>query len=141
MALCKPLRGDSSRISLDVTPFHDGYIYLTTDDGGLYADVLLGTEKRRIRVGGGVTVSQKTATLTASGWSASAPYTQVLNLNEVAADSNGDISVAQSANASQRRAARRALMSLTAQETGKLTITADGEKPGTDIPVMVTIIG
>ncbi len=140
MALCKPLRGDSSRISLDVTPFHDGYIYLTTDDGGLYADVQLGTEQRRIRVGG-ADVSQKTATLTVSGWSASAPYTQALNVSGLAADSDGNIAVAPSATAVQRKDARSALMSVTAQEAGKLMITADGEKPGTDIPVVITIIG
>ena len=35
MALFKILRGDSSRISPDVTPFHDGYAYFTQDDGGL----------------------------------------------------------------------------------------------------------
>ena len=34
MALLKALRGDSSRISTSNTPFHDGYAYLTTDDGG-----------------------------------------------------------------------------------------------------------
>ena len=38
MALFKILKGDSSRISTDVTPFHDGYAYFTPDDGGFYID-------------------------------------------------------------------------------------------------------
>lgn len=36
MSLFKPLRGDSSR--LDSQPFHDGYAYLTTNDGNFYID-------------------------------------------------------------------------------------------------------
>lgn len=38
MALFKILKGDSSRISTDVTPFHDGYAYFTPDDSGFYID-------------------------------------------------------------------------------------------------------
>lgn len=38
MALFKILKGPSSRISTDVTPFHDGYAFYTPDDGGLYID-------------------------------------------------------------------------------------------------------
>ena len=33
MALFKILKGDSSRISTDVTPFHDGWAYFTPDAG------------------------------------------------------------------------------------------------------------
>jgi len=36
--LFKILKGDSSRISMDVTPFHDGWCYYTSDDGGFYID-------------------------------------------------------------------------------------------------------
>ena len=35
------LKGDSSRIDLSVTPFHDGWCYFTPDDGGLYIDTTL----------------------------------------------------------------------------------------------------
>ena len=38
MSLFKILRGNSSRISTDVTPFHDGWCYYTSDDGGFYID-------------------------------------------------------------------------------------------------------
>lgn len=38
MSLFKALRGDSSR--LDAQEFHDGYAYLTTNDGKLYFDAI-----------------------------------------------------------------------------------------------------
>ena len=41
--LFKILRGDSSRISTDITPFHDGYAYFTPDDGSFYIDINTGT--------------------------------------------------------------------------------------------------
>ena len=50
MALFKPLKGDSSRISLEVTPFHDGYAYLTTDDGGFYIDAVNNGQNKRIHI-------------------------------------------------------------------------------------------
>ena len=50
MALLKALRGDSSRISTSNTPFHDGYAYLTTDDGGFYIDATTAKGNERIRV-------------------------------------------------------------------------------------------
>ena len=52
MALLKALRGDSSRISTSNTPFHDGYAYLTTDDGGFYIDATTAKGNERIPVSG-----------------------------------------------------------------------------------------
>ncbi len=226
MGLFKILRGDSSRISTSVTPFHDGYAYLTPDDGGFYIDAISGGVEKRIHINpslnnqtptytiatsnetltsgeklnvamgkiaravlslishladsvthitaaeraawnakvpdtrkvngkaldGDITLtasdvgavaasSQKASTLTASGWSATAPYSQVLSVSGLTATSNGNVAIAQTATVAQRKTAREALMSVTAQEDGKLTITADGKKPETDIPVLVTIGG
>ena len=42
--LFKILQGDKSRISLDITPFHEGWCYVTTD-GGFYVDMNVGTEE------------------------------------------------------------------------------------------------
>lgn len=42
--LFKILHGDSSRISLDITPFHEGYCYVT-HDGYMYVDMNIGTEE------------------------------------------------------------------------------------------------
>lgn len=50
MSLFKVLRGNSSRIGTETTPFHDGYAYFTTDDGGFYIDATVGADNRRIRV-------------------------------------------------------------------------------------------
>ncbi len=96
----------------------------------------------RTALNGKATAStQKSGLLTAAGWSTSAPYTQVLSVNGLVEESNGNIAIAQSATAAQRNSARLALMSVTAQEAGKIIVTADGTKPDTDIPVVVTIIG
>lgn len=48
--LFKILKGDSSRISTDVTPFHEGYAYVTANDGGFYIDMNNGTSDERIRI-------------------------------------------------------------------------------------------
>lgn len=40
MSLFKILNGDSSRISTNITPFHDGWCYFTRDDGRFYIDSL-----------------------------------------------------------------------------------------------------
>ena len=50
MSLFKILRGASSRISTDTTPFHDGYAYFTPDDGGFYIDVTTDGSDKRIRI-------------------------------------------------------------------------------------------
>lgn len=56
MALCKFLKGDSARISTDITPFHEGYIYVTKD-GYMYIDMNLGTadtpNNQRIKLNAG----------------------------------------------------------------------------------------
>ena len=41
--LFKILHGDASRISTDITPFHEGYCYVT-HDGYMYIDINIGTE-------------------------------------------------------------------------------------------------
>ena len=66
MALLKALRGDSSRISTSNTPFHDGYAYLTTDDGGFYIDATTAKGNERIRVN--PKAKGRTIALPVSGW-------------------------------------------------------------------------
>ena len=71
MSLFKILKGDSSRISTDVTPFHDGWAYFTPDDGGFYIDSEDNGEQKRHRINpqgaGGSTAVY--ATLLSTGWS------------------------------------------------------------------------
>lgn len=66
MSLFKILKGNSSRISLEATPFHDGWCYFTNDDGGFYIDSTGedGAEKRT-RIGSNASFVK---TFTASSW-------------------------------------------------------------------------
>lgn len=90
MAIFKTLRGDSSRISTETTPFHDGYAYFTKDDGGFYIDATMddGTEKR-------VQVNPKSesvdVTLLAAAWTNNQQTVAVAGLG---ANQNGTISQA-----------------------------------------------
>lgn len=81
-------------------------------------------------------------TLTASGWSgSSAPYTQTVSVSGLTGTSIGRLSLVTYTSAAQRAAAREAMLYVTAQAAGSLTVTADGTKPDTDIPCTVTILG
>lgn len=44
------LSGDSSRIGTDITPLHEGYVYFTPDDGGLYIDAEKDGTVERIQI-------------------------------------------------------------------------------------------
>lgn len=83
-----------------------------------------------------------TTTLLATAWSGiDSPFTQVLNVEGLKAAHNGYISVAHEATAEQREIAREAMLSVTGQTDGSLTIVADGEMPERDIPVLIIILG
>ena len=135
MALFKPLVGDSSRISTDITPFHDGYVYLTPDDGGFYADVATDDENKRIRIN--PKSNSVNGVLSASGWSA---RTQTVSVAGLGAVQNGTVGLAQSATAEQAAAAAAANIRLTGQSAGSLTFTADGTVPTVDIPFTVNLL-
>ncbi len=80
--------------------------------------------------------------LLAAAWKgAEAPYTQELVVDGLLEEQNGNISIGQTATVVQRKAARDAILSITGQADGKLTITADGEKPSVDIPVVTVLLG
>lgn len=88
---------------------------------------------------GGENASQSVAvTLQASAWSNGS---QTLTVSGLTANGNGVISVAPGATAAQRTAARSALLAVTGQSAGSLTIVADGTVPETDIPVVVILFG
>lgn len=81
-------------------------------------------------------------TLTAAGWTgAAAPYAQTVAVAGLLANSYGDIGPANSATAAQRAAYRSALIAVTAQADGSVTLVADGDKPAVDIPAVVRFGG
>ena len=80
--------------------------------------------------------------LLASEWNGiNSPFTQELAVEGLGATQNGAISVSQDATIIQKDAARNALLSITRQADGVLTISADGEMPEVDIPVVVILLG
>lgn len=81
------------------------------------------------------------AVLLASGWTGeTAPYYQVLAIEGLGAEQNGNIYLSPSASSEQKESARKAVLSLGVQAEGSLTIICDGVKPEIDIPVSVTLI-
>ena len=81
-------------------------------------------------------------TLSATAWSGlNSPFTQILNVEGLKAVHNGYISVSHEATAEQREAAREAMLSVTGQSNGTLTIVADGKMPELDIPILIIILG
>lgn len=140
MALFKILKGDSSRISTDVTPFHDGYAYFTPDDGVFYIDSEDNGEQKRHRINpvnssGSTAVS---ATLLSGRWSSGE---QTLQISGVTAESNGVIGLSQSVSDAEMEAAKNAELYVCGQGTGTITIAAYGETPTRDIPVVVILLG
>lgn len=140
MALFKILKGDSSHIDLETTPFHDGYAYFTPDDGGFYIDAEVNGEQKRIRINpqNSGSSTAKTSTLLASGWSGGQ---QTLTIEGVTADSNGVIGVTQDITDVQMEAAKNAELYVCAQGDATLTVAVFGETPTCDIPVVVILIG
>ena len=140
MSLFKILKGDSSRISTDVTPFHDGWAYFTPDDGGFYIDSEDNGEQKRHRINpvnssGSTAVS---ATLLSGRWSSGE---QTLQISGVTAESNGVIGLSQSVSDAEMEAAKNAELYVCGQGTGTITIAAYGETPTRDIPVVVILLG
>lgn len=50
MSLFQILRGESSRISTSITPFHDGFAYFAADNGGLYIDSDVDGVQKRTKI-------------------------------------------------------------------------------------------
>lgn len=140
MSLFKILRGDSSRIDTDTTPFHDGYAYFTPDDGKFYIDAVVNGENKRICInpdGQGSVSTAVTATLLKNGW---ASGVQTIMVEGVTPETNGVIGVAQDISDAQMEAAKMAELYVSAQGNGTVTIAAFGEVPTQDIPCVAILI-
>lgn len=84
------------------------------------------------------TITSQVVTATASGWSSN---TQTLSVTGITADTLCWVGLDDSANAQQRDAARKAVMSPTAQGTNSITLTCDGVQPTVDLPILIYISG
>lgn len=81
-------------------------------------------------------------TLLANAWAGvDAPFTQEITVEGLSETQNGYISVAHSATTEQREVARLAMLAVSDQQEGTLTIVADGEMPELDIPVCIILLG
>lgn len=86
------------------------------------------------------TITSVTATATAAGWSGDIPV-QTITVAGMTATSIAWVGLPETATAQQRDAARKAVMSPTAQGAGTITLTCDGAKPTVDIPIIVYLSG
>jgi hypothetical protein len=137
--LFKMLKGDSSRISLDITPFHDGWCYYTTDDGKLYIDSEDGGKQKRTcinPISGGASRAVS-GTLTKNGWVSGRQTLLVAGLQE---NQNGVIGIAQEVTDSQMEAAKGAELYVCNQVDGALTVACFGDVPQFDIPVVTILL-
>lgn len=82
------------------------------------------------------------STLLADAWDGTeAPYTQTITVEGISAATNGHVGLAQDATTAQRKAARDAILAVTGQSDSTLTITADGDEPSCDIPIVIILLG
>ena len=80
-------------------------------------------------------------TLLASAWAGSeAPYTQNITIEGLDAERNGVVTLSDTADASQRDVARKAILNKTGQYENGITISADGKVPTVDIPIVVILL-
>ena len=80
------------------------------------------------------------AVLTKDGWSEVHPYTQSLSVENLTAEQNGILSTAQNISEEQVENVIAAEMRITEQAEGTITVTAFGDKPMCDIPVLIILL-
>ena len=85
-------------------------------------------------------ITAQTVTAAASGWKGT-PAVQSLTVPGVTASALCWVGLAGSATFAQRDAARKAVMSPTAQGTNSITLTCDGVQPTVDLPILIYISG
>lgn len=126
-------------------------LYLTSDNNEKFRDwreKMNGTEdSNMIKIDNALGEKAKCSvaiytTLFASAWNgANAPFTQELSIEGLTSEQNGVIDIAHNATSEQREVAREAMLAVTSQDNGKLVISADGELPVSDIPVVIILLG
>ena len=81
------------------------------------------------------------AVLTMSAWSDDSPYVQTISVDGLAAEQNGIITIGQNITTEQLEDVVAADMRISDQTDGSLTVTAYGDKPTRDIPVIIILLG
>lgn len=120
----------------DTTKFKDWREKLngTTDSNMVKIDAALADKAERS--------TSVMAVLLADGWTGeTAPFLQTIAIDGLTAQHNGSASIAPNATLEELEAAQKAVLRVTEQADGSLTITADGEVPSVDLPVIVILIG
>lgn len=80
-------------------------------------------------------------TLTVDGWSEDSPYFQTLQINEItSSEQNGVLSSAQNITVEQLEVIAAAGLYISNQAKGTLTVSASGDKPTCDIPVLIILL-
>lgn len=75
-----------------------------------------------------------------SAWSDVAPYVQTISIENLTANQNGLITIGQDITTEQVENVIAAEMRISNQTDGSLTVTAYGDKPTCDIPVIIIIL-
>lgn len=141
MEIVKMLKGPSSRISLEITPFHEGWFYFTVDEKKLYVDMTDedGNQNRACinpDEAGGISRAIGT-TLYGNSW---ANRRQAVAVEGLKKESNGIAGIAQDITDAQLEAAKNAELYICGQQDGVLTIAAYGDIPTCDIPIIVILL-
>ena len=79
--------------------------------------------------------------LTVDGWSEDSPYSQTLQIDEIiSSEQNGILSSAQGITVEQLEVIVAAGLYISNQADGSLTISASGDRPTCDIPVLIILL-
>lgn len=111
------------------------------DTGAIVSVVLNVTNKKAYmqNPAKSIPVSIETTLLAADWVGSSIPYTQDVFSSSISADSQGVVTVSESATDAQFQEAAASTLRKTAQSDGRITIKAYGNKPTVDIPITIIL--
>lgn len=96
----------------------------------------------RTNIGAPHKAKEHTATLTVAGWTGdSTPYTQTVTVTGLPEDAHLIVGLAPTVTAEDMEAAAAAMLLATAQAAGSITISAFGDKPVSELPILIMEVG